>query len=61
MLSSQIAPYLASGQLKALLSAYERARLPIRIVHPEGRQASAKVRTFVDLLVENLQADKALC
>ena len=59
LLSYQIAPYLASGQLKALLSAYEPARLPIHIVHRDGRQASAKVRTFVDLLVEKLQA-KAL-
>jgi DNA-binding transcriptional LysR family regulator len=60
LLSYQIAPYLASGQLKAVLGAYEPARLPIHIVHREGRQASAKVRTFVDLLVEKLQTDKAL-
>jgi len=60
LLSYQIAPYLASGQLKTVLGAYEPARLPIHIVHREGRQASAKVRTFVDLLVEKLQTDKAL-
>ncbi len=60
LLSYQIAPYLASGQLRAVLGAYEPARLPIHVVHREGRQASAKVRTFVDLLVDKLQADKAL-
>lgn len=60
LLSYQIAPYLASGQLKAVMGAYEPARLPIHVVHREGRQASAKVRTFVDLLAEKLQADRAL-
>ena len=60
LLSYQIAPYLVSGQLKAVLSGYEPARLPIHIVHSEGRQASAKVRTFVDMLAERLRADKAL-
>ena len=60
LLSYQIAPYLATRQLKAVLSEYEPARLPIHIVHSEGGRASAKVRTFVDLLVERLRADKAL-
>lgn len=60
LLSYQIAPYLVSGQLKAVMGAYEPARLPIHVVHREGRQASAKVRTFVDLLAEKLQADRAL-
>ena len=60
LLSYQVAPYLASGQLKALLVDYEPPRLPIHVLHSEGRQASAKLRTFVDLLVENLRADKAL-
>jgi DNA-binding transcriptional LysR family regulator len=60
LLSYQIAPYLASGQLKRVLSEYEPPRLPIHVLHSEGRQASAKVRTFVDLLVERLRAEKAL-
>jgi DNA-binding transcriptional LysR family regulator len=60
LLSYQVAPYLASGQLKAVLNDYEPPRLPIHVLHSEGRQASAKVRTFVDLLVENLRADQAL-
>lgn len=60
LLSYQIAAFLASGQLKAVLSDYEPPRLPIHVLHSEGRQASAKVRTFVDLLVERLRADKAL-
>jgi DNA-binding transcriptional LysR family regulator len=60
LLSYQIAAFLESGQLKAVLSDYEPPRLPIHILHSEGRQTSAKVRTFVDLLVEKLRADKAL-
>lgn len=60
LLSYQIAPYLASGQLKAVLNNYEPPRLPIHVLHLQGRQASAKVRTFVDLLVERLGKDKAL-
>lgn len=60
LLSYQVAAFLASGQLKAVLTDYEPPRLPIHVLHSEGRQASAKVRTFVDLLVDRLRADKAL-
>lgn len=60
LLSYQIAAFLAAGQLKAVLTDFEPPRLPIHVLHSEGRQASAKVRMFVDLLVENLRADKAL-
>jgi DNA-binding transcriptional LysR family regulator len=60
LLSYQIAPYLASGQLKTVLSEFEPGHLPIHVVHREGRSASAKVRTFVDLMVARLRADQAL-
>lgn len=60
LLSYQIAPHLAAGQLQTVLSDYEPPRLPIHVLHHEGRQASAKVRTFVDLLVDRLRGDKAL-
>ena len=60
LLSYQVASHLASGQLKAVLSDYEPSRLPIHVLHREGRQASAKVRMFVDLLVDRLRTDKAL-
>lgn len=59
-LSYQIAPYLTSGQLKSVLTEFEEAPLPIHVVHREGRQSAAKVRTFVDLIVERLRADTAL-
>ncbi len=60
LLSYQIAPYLALGQLKAVLHEFEPPPLPIHVLHLEGRHVSAKVRTFVDLLVEKLRVDKAL-
>ena len=60
LLSYQVAPYLESGQLKVVLGDYEPPHLPIHVLHREGRQASAKMRTFVDLLVERLRKDRAL-
>lgn len=60
LLSYQVAPYLASGQLKIVLSEYESPPLPIHVIHREGRQSAAKVRTFVDAIVQRLRADKAL-
>ena len=60
LLSYQIAPHLASGQLKIVLSDYEPAPLPIHIVHREGRHSASKVRSFVDLAVQRLRANKAL-
>lgn len=60
VLSYLIAPMLAVGQLRALLTAYEPPALPIHVLHREGQYASAKVRTFVDFMVEKLRADKVL-
>jgi len=60
VLSYQVAPFLASGQVQTVLSEYEPKRLPIHVLHREGRYASAKVRTFVDLIVERLRADRLL-
>lgn len=60
LLSYQVAPYLADGRLQTILSAYELPPLPIHVVHQEGRIVSAKVRSFVDFMVERLRADPAL-
>jgi len=59
-MSYQVAPYLATGQLQAILTEYETAPLPIHVLHREGRHVSARVRSFVDLLVERLRADQRL-
>lgn len=60
LLSYQIAPQVAAGELDIVLEEYEPAPRPIHIVHREGRYASAKVRAFVDLMAERLRADPAL-
>ena len=60
LLSYQIAPQLAAGELQIVLKEYEPTPRPIHIVHREGRYASGKVRAFVDLMAERLRKDAAL-
>jgi len=60
LMSYQVANHLTAGRLKRVLATYEPPPLPIHVVHLEGRQASAKVRGFVDLLVGRLRAEAAL-
>ncbi len=57
-LSYQIGPALQAGELQTVLSEYELEPLPIHVIHPEGRRASAKVRAFVDMAVDRLRADR---
>ncbi|QFU21992.1 LysR family transcriptional regulator [Shewanella eurypsychrophilus] len=60
LLSYQIAGQLASGELKILLEDYEPEPRPVHIIHREGPNGSAKVRSLVDLLAEQLTNDPAL-
>jgi DNA-binding transcriptional LysR family regulator len=60
LLSYQVASHVSSGQLQTVLSEFEPKASPIHVVHREGRYASAKVRTFVDLIVAKLRAIQAL-
>jgi DNA-binding transcriptional LysR family regulator len=60
LMSYQVADHLAAGRLERVLAAREPPPLPIHVIHVEGRGASAKVRGFVDLLVERLRANSAL-
>ncbi len=60
LLSYQVAGPIADGALRAVLEGHEPPPAPVHIVHREGRFASAKVRAFVDLMVERLRADPAL-
>lgn len=60
LMSYQIAAPLAAGELKIVLSEFENAPLPIHIVHRESKFGSNKVRSFIDLMVERLRADKHL-
>src|SRR3954468_3699001 len=52
VLAYQAAGAIAAGRLKILLEKFEQAPLPIHIVYPTSRLLSAKVRAFVDLVVE---------
>lgn len=60
LISYQVAPELASGRLKIILSEFESPPLPVHILHREGRNASVKIRAFIDLMAERLRADKSL-
>lgn len=60
LLSYQIAPQLANGELNIILNEYEPKPLPIHVIHREGRYASAKIRSFVDLVSSQLRANPSL-
>lgn len=57
VLHYQIGPALQTGELQVILEAFEEPPLPVHLVYPEGRQAPAKVRAFVDLAVQRLRGD----
>lgn len=60
LMSYQVAPLLAAGKLKVVLSEFESPKVPIHIIHREGRHASAKMRAFIDLMAERLRAEPSL-
>jgi len=55
VLAYQAAEGLKRGRLKIVLAKYEQPALPIHIVYPTSRLLSAKVRAFVDLVVETAE------
>jgi DNA-binding transcriptional LysR family regulator len=59
-LAYQVAPHVADGSLLIILTDFEPKPLPIHVVHQEGRRASAKLRAFVDFIVDRLRANTAL-
>jgi DNA-binding transcriptional LysR family regulator len=52
VLAYQAAEAIKAGRLKIVLAKFEQPPLPIHIVYPTSRLLSAKVRTFIDLVVE---------
>ena len=60
LLSYQVSPQVNDGSLQIILETFEPKPSPIHIVHREGRLTSARVRTFIDFMVENLRADQLL-
>lgn len=57
-----MASLVAAGELVLVLMLrdYEPPALPIQVVNPKSRRVPAKVRIFVDFLVERLGANPAL-
>jgi DNA-binding transcriptional LysR family regulator len=52
VLAYQAADALKRGRLTVVLGGFEQPALPIHVVYPTSRLLSAKVRTFIDLVVE---------
>jgi DNA-binding transcriptional LysR family regulator len=52
VLAYQAADAIKRGRLKIVLAKFEQAALPIHIVYPTSRLLSAKVRTFIDLVID---------
>lgn len=57
LMSYQIGEELKNGSLTRILRDYEPKPLPVSIIHLEGRQAHAKIRSFIDLAVARLRAN----
>lgn len=55
-LSYQIDPDLRRGTLQTVLDTHEPDRMPVHLVHQEGRRVSAKLRRFVDFARDRLRA-----
>lgn len=60
VMSYQVAEHIAAGKLQVVLSEFEMPSLPVNVLYVNGRQASAKVRSFVDDVVKSLRADERL-
>lgn len=60
VLSYQIGPDLLEGRLQTVLDQHTEEPLPIHVVHPEGRNAAAKVRAFVDFAAARLRANRLI-
>lgn len=57
LMSYQVGEEFQTGSLIRILRDYEADPLPVSIIHLEGRQANAKIRSFIDLAVERLRAN----
>lgn len=57
LMSYQVGEECKNGSLKRILRDYETMPLPVNIIHLEGRQANAKIRSFIDLAVARLRAN----
>ena len=52
VMAYQAADAIKGGRLRIVLAKFRQPALPIHIVYPTSRLLSAKVRTFIDLVIE---------
>jgi DNA-binding transcriptional LysR family regulator len=52
VLAYQAAEAIRAGRVRIVLAKFELPAMPIHIVYPTSRLLSAKVRTFIDLVIE---------
>lgn len=60
LLSYQVSEQLKQGTLKVILSDFETDPVPVHVVHREGRYSSARIRSFVDWMVDYLRSQPSL-
>ena len=60
LLSYQVAEPVRDGRLAILLRDHEPEPVPVHVVHREGRNASRKVRAFLDLAIDRLRGKLSL-
>jgi DNA-binding transcriptional LysR family regulator len=60
VLSYQVADKVAAGELEVVLADFEMPPLPIHVMYQGGRNAPARVRSFVDFTVKALRDHPAL-
>jgi len=60
VLSYQVASNVVAGELEIVLAEFELPPLPIHVVYQGGRNAPARVRSFVDFTVNALREHSAL-
>lgn len=60
MLSLDVAESVQAGRLQRVLRNYEMADIPVHLVYHRSRHLSAKVRSFVDFMIERYPAEPAL-
>jgi DNA-binding transcriptional LysR family regulator len=60
VLSYQVASKVTARELEIVLAEFEMAPLPIHVVYQGGRNAPARVRSFVDFTVKALREHPAL-
>ena len=57
--SYQVAPFIASTQLRIVLEKFERPPRPISVVYPHARLLPARTRLFVDWIRDDIKAFRA--